>query len=95
MFTINVTNFCTSKSFSEALILASTNPQKIVYGITMKNTEHGQPMFCTCSFHGYSMNNLLSYCGLIDTKIRVSDKELPVPMLDIRYCSVAMKYYIS
>ena len=25
------------------------------------------------------MNNLLSYCGLIDTKIRASDKDLPVP----------------
>ena len=26
-----------------------------------------------------SMNNLLSYCGLIVTKIRASDKDLPVP----------------
>ena len=25
------------------------------------------------------MNNLLSYCGLFDAKIRVSDKDLPVP----------------
>ena len=25
------------------------------------------------------MNNLLSYCGLIDAKIRASDKDLPVP----------------
>ena len=24
------------------------------------------------------MNNLLSYCGLIDAKIRASDKDLPV-----------------
>ena len=29
-------------------------------------------------FHGNSMNNLLSYCGLIDAKIRASDKDLPV-----------------
>jgi hypothetical protein len=27
---------------------------------------------------GNSMNNLLSYCGLIDAKIRASDKDLPV-----------------
>ena len=27
---------------------------------------------------GKSMNNLLSYCGLIDAKIRASDKDLPV-----------------
>ena len=39
---------------------------------------HVLPMFCACSFHGNSMNNLLSYCGLIDAKIRASDKDLPV-----------------
>jgi hypothetical protein len=25
-----------------------------------------------------SMDNLLSYCGLVDAKIRASDKDLPV-----------------
>ena len=25
-----------------------------------------------------SMNNLLSYCGLVDARIRTSDKDLPV-----------------
>ena len=25
------------------------------------------------------MNNFLSYCGLVDAKIRASDKDLPVP----------------
>jgi hypothetical protein len=40
--------------------------------------EHILAMFCACSFHGNSMNNLLSYCGLIDAKIRASDKDLPV-----------------
>ena len=35
-------------------------------------------MFCACSFHGNSVNNLLSYCVLIDAKIRASDKDLPV-----------------
>ena len=35
-------------------------------------------MFCACIFHGNSMNNLLSYCGLIDAKIRASDNDLPV-----------------
>ena len=46
----------------------------------MKTTgaEHVLPMFFACSFHGNSMNNLLSYCGLIDAKIRASDKDLPV-----------------
>ena len=28
--------------------------------------------------NGNSMNNLFSYCGLVDTRIRASDKDLPV-----------------
>ena len=49
----------------------------------MKNTtaEHGQNMFCTCSFHGNSMNNVLSYCGLVDARIGASEKDLPVFLL--------------
>ena len=33
------------------------------------------------------MNNLLSYCGLVDAKIRASDKDLPVqppPLREVR-----------
>ena len=83
---------------SEALILASTNPQyddrlfsdlQVQY-MKIPSSEHGENMLCTkhvlprfelvifmywtCN----SMNNLLSYCGLIDTRIRASDKDLPV-----------------
>ena len=36
--------------------------------------ELGNFMYCTCN----SMNNLSSYCGLVDAKIRASDKDLPV-----------------
>ena len=39
---------------------------------------HVLPMFCTFSFHGNSMNNLLSYCGLVDARISTSEKDLPV-----------------
>ena len=65
---------------SEALIFASTNQQYELRVQYMKilSTEHGQNMFCACNFHGNSMNDLLSYCGLIDAKIRASDKDLPV-----------------
>ncbi len=35
-------------------------------------------MFCACSFHGNSMNNLLSYCGLVDARISASEKDLPL-----------------
>ena len=48
------------------------------------NVEHGQNLGRTsCSFHGNSMNNLLSYCGLIDAKIKASDKNLPVHVASI------------
>jgi hypothetical protein len=57
------------------------------HGQNMARTcsAHVLPMFCPCSalvvfmcWTGNSMNNLLSYCGLIDAKIRASDKDLPV-----------------
>ena len=75
----------TGKSFSEALILASTNPQYHkrlfielpVQHMKTTSAEHGKNMFCDCSFH---VLNLLSYCGLIDAKIRASDKDLPVQL---------------
>ena len=42
-------------------------------------------MYTTCSElvvfmyrTGKSMNNLLSYCGLVDARIRASNKDLPV-----------------
>ena len=52
----------------------------MVHGIIMKTTsaEHGLHMFCACDFHGNSMNNLLTYCGLVDARISVSEKDLPV-----------------
>ena len=76
----------TGKSFSEALILASTNPQyeKDCSLISTWKLQT-QKMYTTCSElevfmyrTGESMNNLLSYCGLIDARIRVSNKDLPV-----------------
>ena len=35
-------------------------------------------MFCACSFHGDSIINLLSNCGLVDARIGASEKDLPV-----------------
>ena len=43
--------------------------------------EHVLPMFWACSFHGNSMNNFLSYCGLVVAKISASEKDLPVKVL--------------
>ena len=33
---------------------------------------------CTELVSGNSMNNLLSYCGLVDARISASEKDLPV-----------------
>ena len=41
-------------------------------------SAHVLPMFCASSFHDNSMNNLLSYCGLVDARISASEKDLPV-----------------
>ena len=48
-------------------------------------------MCTTCSelvvimyWTGKSMNNILSYCGLVDVKINTSDKDLPV--INLFYC---------
>ena len=35
--------------------------------------------FSCIEFVCNSVNNLQSYCGLVDAKIRASDKDLPVP----------------
>ena len=34
-------------------------------------------------------NNLSPYCGLVDAKIRASDKDLPVLLRTLRYLCVA------
>ena len=93
---------CTCKSLSEALILASTNPQYDKY-MKIPSSKHvytncfpflfwhsEQFMYTTCSELGIfmywtrnSMNNLLSYYGLVDARISASEKDLPVPIENI------------
>ena len=51
---------------------------KLFYMSKQKNifcAQHVHNMFWACNFH---VLNLLSYCGLVDAKIRASDKDLPV-----------------
>ena len=40
-------------------------------------------MFSACSIHGNSVNNILSYCGLVDATISASEKDLPVMVLNL------------
>ena len=103
----------TSKSLSEALIFASTNPQydeRLFIELQVQcmkipssnlgrtccvqklfltfRTIYVYNMFSTCSeleifmyWTRNSMNNLLSYCGLVDTRISASEKDLPVKIV--------------
>ena len=76
----------TGKSLSEALLFAEHGENmlstKIVLNVrnnfftqhVLPRFELGTFMYWTCK----SMNNLSSYCGLVDAKIRASDKDLPV-----------------
>ena len=83
----------TGKSMSEALIFALTNPQydnRLFIELPLHyipSSEHGEnmtqhvlPRFELGIFM-YSMNNLSSYCGLVDAKIRAFDKDLPVSIV--------------
>ena len=50
----------------------------------------------TCSelvFFGNSMNNLLSYCGLTDARMRASEKDLPVH--STRLCDKYKRRHLS
>ena len=76
----------TGKSLSEALLFAEHGENMLCTKIVLnvRNnfcTQHVLPrfelgifMYWTCD----SMNNLSSYCGLVDAKIRTSDKDLPL-----------------
>ena len=65
---------------SEALLFAEhgENMLRTEIVLNVKNNfcrfELGIFMYWSCN----SMNNLSSYCGLVDAKIRASDKDLPV-----------------
>ena len=74
--------FSTGKSLSKALLFAEHGENMLCTKsvLNVRNnfcTQHVLPrfelgifMYWTCN----SMNNLSSYCGLVDAKIRVSDK---------------------
>ena len=54
-----------------------------------------QFMYTTCSelvvfmyWTRNSMNNLLSYCGLVDARISASEKDLPVPLTLLSPCTL-------
>ena len=67
----------TGKSFSEAIILASVNPQMVFcFCFDIQNNICTQ-LVLNLYFSGNSMNNLLLYCRLTDSRMRASDTDLP------------------
>ena len=81
-------DFSTSK-FQAQNMLCTT----IVLNVKTKTKK--QFMYITCSelvvfmyWIGKSMNNLLSYCGLVDARIRASNKDLPVHTKDWKFSSI-------
>ena len=70
----------TGKSFLEAHNICRTCcvPKFTECRNKTKTTICVHNMFCRYSELTIFMNNLLSYCGLVDAKIRGSEKDLPV-----------------
>ena len=61
----------------------NTSSEHVVYKYCFECQNKSKKKFCTqlvlnLYFGGDSMNNLLSYCGLTDARMRASEKELPV-----------------
>ena len=52
-------------------------------------SELGIFTYCTCN----SMNNMSSYCGLVDAKIRASDKDLPLSLCSFCLSKVTIKLF--
>ena len=71
----------TGKSWSEALIFASTNPQYEkrlfielrVQDMKIASSEHKLFLF----WHSEQLMN--TFCGIIDARISASEKDLPLP----------------
>ena len=76
--------------------MKTTSSEYVVY-INCSECQNKKPI-CVHQYTGKSMNNLLSYCGLVDPKISASDKDLPVPCpcfpLFNNYFSKKLSFYI-
>ena len=82
-----ISNHITGKSLSKALFLQNMGRTFCVHKLFwVSKTISVHNMFYPCSelrifmyWTCNSMNNLPSYCGLVDAKIRASDNDLPIP----------------
>ena len=76
----------------------STSSEHVVHTNWFLFWHSEQFIYTTCSelvvfvyWTGKSMNNLLTYCGLIDTRIRASDKDLPVCQ---NWCQMSVRPFL-
>ena len=79
--------------------MRTTSSEHVVYINCYEYQNKNQFVYTTCSelavfmyWTGKSMNNLLSYCGLVDSRISASDKDLPV---STRQNNVIQKHLIT
>ena len=89
---------CKGKSLSEALLFAEHGGKHVVYKNCLEcQKQHVLPrfelgifMYGTCN----SMNNLLSYCGLVNAKIRAFDKDLTVSLTKLFEFVYLLRTYV-
>ena len=68
-------NLCQKPLFLQNMLCTKIVLETIsVHNMFSPCSELGIFMYWTCN----SMNNMSSYCGLVDAKIRASDKDLPI-----------------
>ena len=91
---------CTGKSLSADLLFAEHGENMLCTKIVLKVrnnfcTQHVLPrfepgifMYWTCN----SINNLLSYCGLVDAKIRASEKIYLYVLMYVSMCMYIVSY---
>ena len=75
--------------------MKTTSSEHVVYTNWFLFWHSEQFMYTTCSelvvfmyWTRNSMNNLLSYCGLVDARISASEKDLPVPLTLLSPCTL-------
>ena len=81
--THNMTTHC-SLNYEWSTYMKITSSEHVVY-INCPECQNKTKTTCSAGIlslqFSWTMNNLLSYCGLVDAKIRASDKDLPVFLL--------------
>ena len=92
--THNMTTDCSlSYNFNAWKFEAQTWGEHIVFWMskTISCSELGIFMYWTCN----SMNNLSSYCGIVDAKIRASDKNLHVLALLTSFLRITGCFFVK